>query len=142
MVDILLVEDNTSDAELTTRALRKHNLATGLFVVRDGVEALDYVFGTGQHACPDPPHQPKVILLDVKLPKLGGIEVLRRLKADERTRSIPVVMVTSSREHPDMQAAYALGVNSYIVKPVAYDDFMASMAAIGHYWLVANQVPK
>jgi two-component system response regulator len=142
VVDILLVEDNSRDAELTIRALRKQNLANALFVVHDGVEALDFMFGEGQYATAEPRQHPKVILLDIKLPRLDGLEVLRRIKSDERTRTIPVVMVTSSRESPDVEAAFALGANSYVVKPVTFEDFMRSMAEIGHYWLLVNQAPR
>jgi two-component system response regulator len=141
-VDILLVEDNARDAELTIRALRKQNLANALFVVHDGVEALDFVFGEGQYAAAERRQHPKVILLDIKLPKVDGLEVLRRIKGDARTRTIPVVMVTSSREHPDVETAFALGANSYVVKPVTFEEFMRSMAEIGHYWLLLNQAPQ
>ena len=117
-VDILLVEDNPQDAELTIRALKKHNLANRLFTVEDGVEALDFVFCRGKYATRDNGHSPKVVLLDLKLPKESGLEVLRALNQDERTRFIPVVIVTSSREDPDIKTAYGLGANSYVVKPV------------------------
>lgn len=141
-VDILLVEDNPEDAELTIRALRKRHLANQLYHVEDGAEAIDFVFCRGAYAFRELRQSPKVILLDLKLPKVGGLEVLRTLKSDARTRSIPVVIVTSSREDPDIQAAYALGVNSYVVKPVSYDDFQAAMNQLGLYWLLLNQGPK
>jgi two-component system response regulator len=141
-VDILLVEDNPRDAELAVRALKKGNLANRLFVVEDGAEALDFIFGRGQHAQRDVTHSPKVILLDLKLPKVNGFEVLRAIKADERTRAIPVVIVTSSGEDPDIQAAYELGANSYVVKPVEFDAFQEVMSQMGLYWLLINQVTQ
>ncbi len=140
-IDILLVEDNPHDAELTTRALRKRNFANRLFVVEDGVEALDFIFCRGQFAKRNMAHPPKVVLLDIKLPKLNGLEVLREIKADDRTRRIPVVMVTSSREDPDIKTAYHLGANSYVVKPVEFDAFMEAMSQLGFYWLLINQPP-
>ncbi len=140
-VDILLVEDNPHDAGLAIRALQKHDFANRLFLVEDGAEALDFVFCRGKYTKRDPAYSPKVILLDVKLPKLNGLEVLRDLKMDERTRSIPVVMVTSSREDPDIQAAYDLGANSYVVKPVEFDIFVEIMNNLGFYWLLINQAP-
>ncbi len=138
-IDILLVEDNPQDAELTIRALKGRNLAKRLLVVEDGAEALDFVFCRGQYVDRQMTHSPKVILLDVRLPKLNGLEVLREIKADKRTRSIPVVMVTSSREDPDIKAAYELGANSYVVKPVEFDAFMDAMSNLGLYWLLVNQ---
>ena len=141
-VDILLVEDNPQDAELTTRALKKNNLANRLFTVEDGAEALDFVFCRGKYATRDNGHSPKVVLLDLKLPKVSGLEVLRALKQDERTRAIPVVVVTSSREDPDIKTAYSLGANSYVVKPVDFDAFAESVSSLGLYWLLVNQPPK
>jgi two-component system response regulator len=141
-VDILLVEDNPRDAELTIRALKKHNLANLLFTVEDGAEALDFIFGRGKYAARDGGQQPKVILLDLKLPKVSGLEVLRALKQDEKTRSIPVVVVTSSREDPDIKTAYGLGANSYVVKPVDFDAFVEAVSSLGLYWLLVNQPPK
>jgi two-component system response regulator len=138
-IDILLVEDNPQDAELTIRAFKRHNLANRLLVVEDGAKALDFVFCRGQYADRQMVHPPKVILLDVRLPKLNGLEVLREIKADPRTRSIPVVMVTSSREDPDVMAAYELGANSYVIKPVEFDAFVDAMSNLGLYWLLANQ---
>ena len=132
---ILLVEDNPRDAELTLRAFRKHNLANGVTVAHDGAEALDVVFGRSGA------ERPRVVLLDLKLPKVDGLEVLRRLKADEGTRSIPVVVVTSSNQDPDITTAYALGANSYVVKPVDFEAFMKTMSELGFYWLMVNQVP-
>jgi len=141
-IDILLVEDNPHDAELTIRALKKRNFANRLFVVEDGADALDFIFCRGRYAERDMAHPPKVVLLDVKLPKLNGLEVLREIKADQRTRPIPVVMVTSSREDPDIRTAYELGANSYVVKPVEFDAFMEAMSHLGFYWLLVNQTPK
>ena len=141
-VDILLVEDNPQDAELTTRALKKINLANRLITVEDGAEALDFIFCRGKYATRNNGQSPKVVLLDLKLPKVSGLEVLRALKQDEKTRSIPVVIVTSSREDPDIKTAYALGANSYVVKPVEFDAFAESVSSLGLYWLLVNQPPK
>ena len=141
-IDILLVEDNPQDAELTIRALKKRKFANRLVLVEDGAEALDFIFCRGQYAERDITHPPKVVLLDVKLPKLNGLEVLRAIRADQRTRLIPVVMVTSSREAPDIKTAYDLGANSYVVKPVEFDAFMEAMSHLGFYWLLVNQTPK
>jgi two-component system response regulator len=141
-VDILLVEDNPRDAELTIRALKKHNLANLLFTVEDGAEALDFIYCRGKYATRDGGHPPKVVLLDLKLPKVSGLEVLRALKQDEKTRSIPVVVVTSSREDPDIKTANALGANSYVAKPVDFDAFAESVKTLGLYWLLVNQPPK
>ena len=141
-IDILLVEDNPQDVELTMRALKKHNLANRLFAVEDGAEALDFIFCRGRYAERDITHPPKVVLLDVKLPKLNGLEVLRVIKADQWARSIPVVMVTSSCEDPDIKTAYDLGANSYVVKPVEFDAFVEAMSYVGFYWLLVNQAPK
>jgi two-component system response regulator len=141
-VDILLVEDNPRDAELTIRALKKHNLANQLFTVEDGADALDFIFGRGKYATRDGSHLPKVVLLDLKLPKVSGLEVLRALKQDEKTRAIPVVVVTSSREDPDIKTAYGLGANSYVVKPVDFDAFAEAVSSLGLYWLLVNQPPR
>jgi two-component system, response regulator len=141
-VDILLVEDNPQDAELTIRALKKNNLANRLFTVEDGAEALDFILCRGKYAARDNGHPPKVVLLDLKLPKVSGLEVLRALKQDEKTRAIPVVVVTSSREDPDIKTAYALGANSYVVKPVDFDAFAEAVSSLGLYWLLVNQPPK
>lgn len=140
--DILLVEDNPQDAELTMRSLRKSKLVNGVTHVEDGVEALDYLHGRGRFAdrasCPPP----KVVLLDLKLPKLSGLEVLKAMRQDDRTRCIPVVVLTSSREDPDIKAAYELGANSYVVKPVEFQDFAEAVSRVGLYWLLVNQDPK
>jgi two-component system response regulator len=141
-VDILLVEDNPRDAELTIRALKKSNLANRVITVEDGAEALDFLLCRGKHSTRDAGHPPKVVLLDLKLPKVSGLEVLRTLKQDERTQSIPVVVVTSSREDPDIKTAYSLGANSYVVKPVDFDAFVDAVSSLGLYWLLVNQPPK
>ncbi|MEX1240286.1 MAG: response regulator [Cyclobacteriaceae bacterium] len=140
-VEILLVEDNMSDAELTIRALKKKNLANNLIHLKNGAEALDFIFGQGAFSARDIYKTPKVILLDLKMPKINGLEVLARIKADERTKKIPVVVLTSSKEDPDINACYALGVNSYIVKPVEFDNFLKADSELGFYWLLLNQVP-
>jgi len=141
-VDILMVEDNPDDEQLTLRAFAKHHLTNKICVVRDGQEALDYVFCSGPYAERRISDHPHVILLDIKLPLIDGIEVLRRIKADERTRTIPVVMLTSSHEERDLVESYRLGVNSYIVKPVDFDQFTESARALGMYWLLMNRPPK
>ena len=141
-VDILMVEDNPDDERLTLRAFAKNKLTNRIHVVRDGQEALDYVFCTGRYADRKITDRPHVILLDIKLPLIDGIEVLRRIKADERTRTIPVVMLTSSREERDLVETYRLGVNSYIVKPVDFEQFTESARALGMYWLLMNRPPK
>ena len=141
-VDILMVEDNPDDERLTLRAFAKNKLTNRIHVVRDGQEALDYVFCTGKYANRKITDRPHVILLDIKLPLIDGIEVLRRIKADERTRTIPVVMLTSSREERDLVETYRLGVNSYIVKPVDFEQFTESARSLGMYWLLMNRPPK
>jgi two-component system response regulator len=141
-VEVLLVEDNPSDAELTLRALKKNNLANKVHHVKDGDEALDFIFARGNYAGRKIENAPKVILLDLKMPKVNGIEVLRALKEDVRTRKIPVVVLTSSKEDPDIQECYQLGVNSYVVKPVHFDSFLKAVSDLGLYWLLVNQAPK
>jgi len=141
-VEILLVEDNPRDVDLTLRAMKKRNLANKMHVVRDGQAALDYIFGENEYADRDVNHQPKVVLLDLKLPKIDGLEVLRRLKGDERTKVIPVVVLTSSDQEKDMVESYRLGVNSYIQKPVDFDKFLDCVAELGLYWLLLNRVPE
>ena len=138
-VQILLVEDNPSDVKLTLHALRKHRLANDVHVLRDGQEALDYLFGEGDYAGRSVAATPCLILLDLKLPKVDGLEVLKRIKVDERTKRIPVTMLTSSRESNDVQRAFDLGVNSYIVKPVDFEQFTESVRQIGFYWLLLNE---
>jgi two-component system response regulator len=140
-VEILLVEDNPNDVELTVHALKKENLANQMFVVRDGEQALDFLFARGSFVGREVRNTPKVILLDLKLPKVSGLEVLRQIRADERTRTVPVVMLTSSREEPDIQESYKLGANSYIVKPVDFQNFVKSVSDMGMYWLLLNQPP-
>jgi two-component system, response regulator len=141
-VDILIVEDNPSDAELTIRALKKSNLANHLFVVENGEEALDFIFSRGQFSERDKTNALKVIFLDLKLPKVSGLEVLRAIKEDESTRLLPVVIITSSKEDPDIQMAYALGANSYVVKPVDFDSFIHAISQTGLFWLLVNVPPK
>lgn len=141
-VEILLVEDNPQDLELTQRAFRKANLTNRIHVARDGAEALDYIFCEGPHCARTMDSGPKVILLDLKLPKVDGLEVLKRIKGDPRTRPIPVVVLTSSKEQNDVVESYQLGVNSYIVKPVNFEGFAAAVQQLGLYWLLLNQPPK
>ena len=141
-VEILLVEDTPNDVELTLRALKKHNLANKVHVVKDGAEALEYIFANGAYVHRKVEHRPKVILLDLKLPKVDGLEVLRQVKSDERTKIIPVVVLTSSREEKDVVESYRLGVNSYIVKPVDFDKFVESVSELGLYWLLLNEPPR
>ena len=141
-VEILLVEDNPNDVELTLRALKKHNITNKVHVVKDGAEALEYIFATGAYANRDINHNPKVIFLDLKLPKVDGLEVLRRIKSDERTKVIPVVVLTSSKEERDLVESYKLGANSYITKPVDFDKFVESVSELGLYWLLLNQPPR
>lgn len=128
-----------SDAELTMRALKKNNIINGIVHLKDGAEALDYIFGKGQYAGRTLSKKPRVILLDLKMPKIDGLDVLEKLKSDERTREIPVVVLSSSREDPDVKKSYQLGVNSYIVKPVEFDDFLQAVSDLGLYWLLLNQ---
>ena len=137
-VEILLIEDNPNDAEMTIRALRKHNIANKVTHLKDGAEGLDFIFGTGNYKDRNIDNKPKVILLDLKMPKVDGIEVLRRVKSDKRTKTIPVVVLTSSKEDPDVRACYELGVNSYIVKPVGFENFTNAISELGLYWLLLN----
>jgi two-component system, response regulator len=138
---ILLVEDNADDEELTVRALKKHNLANSLVIARDGVEALDYLFGTGAYAGRSSVVLPGLMLLDLKLPKIDGLEVLRRLRGDERTRRLPVVVLTSSKEEQDLIKSYNLGANSYVRKPVDFNQFAEAVRQLGLYWLILNEAP-
>ncbi|HEX8986894.1 MAG TPA: response regulator [Rhodocyclaceae bacterium] len=141
-VDILLVEDTDSDAELAIRALRRRGLANKLVWLSDGAQALDFIFAEGEYVRRKADSHPKVILLDLRLPKVSGIEVLRRLKSDEKARRIPVVVVTSSKEDSDLKECYALGVNSYISKPVEFDEFTRAVGDLGFYWLLVNRGPN
>jgi two-component system, response regulator len=141
-VEILLVEDSPTDAELTLRVLKKNHLANQVVHVRDGEEALDFLFARGAFAGRNIELRPRVILLDLKLPKIDGLEVLKTIKTDALTRTIPVVVLTSSKEETDMVASYAMGVNSYIVKPVDFDRFVEAVSHLGLYWLLLNQLPS
>jgi two-component system response regulator len=138
---ILLVEDNPDDQALTLRALRQSNIANRVVVAHDGVEALDYLLGTGAHAGRDPTDQPQVILLDLKLPRLDGLGLLRRLRSDARTKLLPVVVLTSSNEEQDRMRSYSLGANSYVRKPVDFPQFVEAIRQLGLYWLVLNEIP-
>ena len=138
-VEILLVEDNPHDLELTLRALKKGKLANSVTAVRDGAEALDFIFARGKYSTRDVNHAPRVIFLDLKLPKVDGIDVLRAVKADERTKKIPIVIITSSAEERDRVESYQLGVNSYVVKPIEFDGFMKTITDLGFYWLAVNR---
>jgi len=141
-VEILLVEDNPADAEMTLRALRRNNLANKVHWVKDGEQALEYMFRTGTYASRAPAVVPKLVMLDIKMPKVDGIEVLRRVKANEETRTVPVVVMTSSNEERDVVDSYRLGVNSYIVKPVDFEKFTETARVLGLYWILMNQLPQ
>jgi two-component system response regulator len=142
VIDVLIVEDSASDAEMTIRALKKNNFTNRLFHAHDGAEALDFLFAQGEYAGRNASNNIKVILLDLKMPRLNGKEVLAKIKADERTKRIPVVMLTSSREDPDIQACYNLGANGYAVKPVEFAAFQKTITQIGLYWLLVNEPPQ
>jgi len=141
-IEILLVEDNLSDAEMTIRILRKSNIANKIIHLEDGFEALEFIFGTGEYANRNISNLPKVILLDLKMPRMDGIEVLLKIKGDERTKKVPVVVLTSSKEDPDIQTCYDLGVNAYVVKPVEIEAFSKAVSDLGLFWLLINQPPK
>ena len=141
-IQILLVEDNKSDAMLTIRALKKHNLANNLIHLIDGAQALDFIFCKGEYEGRNIEHKPRVIFLDLKMPKIGGMEVLSIIKSDERTKLIPVVMMTSSKEEADIVESHKLGVNSYVVKPVGFENFSKTITDLGFYWLVVNITPQ
>ncbi len=141
-IEILLIEDNMNDAELTIRALKKNNLANKLVHLKDGVEAIDFIFAEGSYSGRKVENVPKVILLDLKMPRVNGIEVLKKIKADERTKKIPVVILTSSKEDPDIQECYRLWVNSYVVKPVQFEQFVKVVSELGLYWMILNQPPR
>lgn len=140
-VEILLVEDNMNDAELVTRALRKVNLANHLVHVKDGAEALDFIFATGDYAEREITNVPRVILLDIKMPRVDGIEVLRQVRSNPQTKLIPIVIMTSSKEEQDIVKSYQLGVNSFVVKPVDFNDFARAVSELGMYWVLTNQPP-
>jgi two-component system, response regulator len=140
-MEILLVEDNPTDAELTMRALKRKNLANQLVWVKDGAEALDFIFAQGQFQDRDPEELPRLILLDLRMPKVDGFEVLKKIKANERTRKIPVVVLTSSQQDQDVVESYKLGVNSYVSKPVAFDEFIDAVSTLGLYWMLINKPP-
>ncbi|MEO5893247.1 MAG: response regulator [Ferruginibacter sp.] len=141
-IEVLLVEDNASDAEMTIRALKKNNLANRLLHVKDGAEALDFLFGEGEFLGRQIEQTPRVILLDLKMPRVSGIEVLQQIKFDDRTKKIPVVVLTSSKEDPDIKECYNLGVNGYVVKPVEFDSFHKAISDLGLYWMIVNQPPQ
>ena len=141
-VEILLVEDSMSDAELTIRALKKNNLANKLVHLEDGQEALDFIFAEGNYSYRKITDTPKVILLDLKMPKINGIQVLQRIKSDERTKKTPVIVLTSSKEDPDIQECYRLGANSYVVKPVQFEKFLTAVSELGLFWMLINQPPQ
>ncbi len=141
-VDIIMVEDSASDAELAIRALRKSNIVKGILHLKNGEEALEYIFAEGKYTERDLRETPKIILLDLKMPKVSGLEVLRTLKSDERTKAIPIIILTSSSEDKDIREGYKLGANSYIVKPVGFESFLKAVSDIGLYWLLLNQHPK
>jgi two-component system response regulator len=138
IVEIILVEDNPDDAALTVRALKKHNLANRLIHLKDGAEALDFIYGTGAYEGRNVSQTPKVILLDLKMPKINGIEVLQKIKSDPTKKAIPIVVLTSSAEDPDIKRCYELGANSYIVKPVEFENFTQKISELGMYWMVLN----
>ncbi|GCC50481.1 response regulator [Chryseotalea sanaruensis] len=142
IVEILLIEDNEHDAEMTIRALKKNRITNGVIHLKDGEQALHFLFGTGEFDGRNTNEKPKVILLDLKMPKVDGIEVLQQIKSNELTKTIPVVVLTSSKENPDIEKCYALGVNSYIVKPVDFTGFMEAITHSGMYWVMLNQPPQ
>ena len=142
IVEILLIEDSEHDAEMTIRALKRNKITNGVIHLKNGVEALEFLFGTGEFAGRDVNEKPKVILLDLKMPKMDGLEVLQNIKANDLTKNIPVVVLTSSKENPDIQKCYALGANSYIVKPVDFSGFMDAVSHSGMYWVMLNQPPQ
>lgn len=141
-VEILLVEDNPSDAKLTIRALQKNNLCNNIVHVSDGAEALEFIFATGKYSDRSVENRPRIVLLDLKMPKVDGLEVLQAIKSDPRTKNIPVIVMTSSKEDNDVKLAYTFGVNSYVVKPVGFDNFSKAVVDLGMYWMLVNQDSK
>jgi two-component system response regulator len=141
-VEVVLVEDNAQDAELILRVLKKNNLANNIFTIDDGAEAVDYLFRKGKYSNRNMAGNLKIILLDLKLPKVNGLEILKMVKADNRTKYIPVVILTSSSEDPDIKTAYEMGANSYVVKPVGFDPFVEAIGKMGDYWLLINKPPQ
>jgi two-component system response regulator len=141
-IEILLVEDNMDDAALTIRALKKNNVINNILHLEDGAQALDFIFSEGEYADRAETTTPKLILLDIKMPKINGLQVLQRLKSDERTKKIPVVMLTSSKEDPDIKKCYELGVNSYIIKPVDFENFQSAVSQLAVYWQLINEPPR
>lgn len=141
-VEVLLIEDNSQDAELELRALKKNNLVNSITLIENGADAVDFIFCQGKYSDREMTQHPKLILLDLKLPKINGLEILKMIKEDERTKTIPVVILTSSGEDPDIKTAYHLGANSYVIKPVGFDAFMESINKMGFYWLLVNKPPK
>ena len=141
-IEIILVEDSIEDANLIMRSLKKNNLSNSIIHLQDGAEALDFMFARGAYKARNIEDKPKVILLDLKMPKIDGLQVLRDLKADDRTKSVPIVIMTSSREDKDLVESYKLGANGYVVKPVSFDNFAKAVADIGIYWLMVNQAPR
>ena len=140
-LEIILIEDDMGDAELTIRALKKNKMVNNLVHLKDGKEAIDFLFATGQNTGNEPIRHPRLILLDLKMPGMSGIDVLKKIKSDELTKHLPVVVLTSSKEHPDVMECYRLGVNSYIVKPVEFENFSKAVTQIGFYWLLLNHSP-
>lgn len=140
-VDVLLIEDNPQDSELTVRAFKKNRMANNIVTINDGAEAADYIFCRGKYKDREPSRKPKIILLDLKLPKLDGLEILKMIKENNTTKMIPVIIVTSSMEDPDIKKAYDLGANSYVVKPVDFDSFSEAISKLGFYWLLVNKPP-
>ncbi len=141
-IEVLLVEDNETDAELTIRALKKKNLANNLVWVKDGEEALEFIFATGRYSHREIQDLPKLVLLDLRMPKVDGMEVIRSLKADDRTNKIPIVVLTSSKEDKDIVESYNLGVNSYVSKPVEFEEFTEAVSTLGLYWMLLNKSPE
>lgn len=142
MVDILLIEDNPNDVELTMRALKRNHIVNNIQVIMDGAEALEYFFASGKYSGRDTNLRPKLVILDLKLPKVDGLEILRKIKSDETTKTIPVVVLTTSKEESDIVSSYKLGANSFIVKPVDFEKFITTVKELGMYWLLLNEPPK